>query len=65
MNQGIFFRINGIRVLDVIVTIISAVLISRVFKWSLYLTIPGMFLLGIVAHRIFGIHTTVDKYLFD
>jgi hypothetical protein len=65
MNQGIFFRINGIRVIDVFVTIISAVLISRVFKWSLYLTIPGMFLLGIVAHRIFGIHTTVDKYLFD
>jgi hypothetical protein len=65
MNQGIFFRVNGIRVIDVIVTIISAILLSRVFKWSLYLTIPGMFLLGIVAHRVFGIHTTIDKYLFE
>jgi hypothetical protein len=65
MNQGIFFRVNGIRVIDVIVTIISAILVARVFKLPLYVTIPGMFLLGIVAHRVFGIHTTVDKYLFD
>ena len=65
MDEGIFFRINNIRVIDVVMTLIFAVVISRIFKWSLYGTIPGMFLLGIIAHRIFDIHTTVDHYLFD
>ena len=64
MSQGIFFRIGGIRVMDVIVTIISAAILSYVFKLPIYVTLPVLFVIGIILHRVFGIRTTIDKWLF-
>jgi len=61
---NIFFRIGGIRVIDVVMTIISAAILSYVFKVPLYITLPVLFILGIILHRVFGVRTTIDKWLF-
>ena len=61
---NIFFRIGGIRVIDVVVTIISAAILSYVFKVPFYITLPVLFILGVILHRVFGIRTTIDKWLF-
>jgi hypothetical protein len=58
------FQIYGIAVADVIMTIIAAFLFSWLFKWSFIYTLIGLFLLGIILHRIFCVRTTVDKILF-
>ena len=57
------FRIFGIAVVDVVLTIILAYLISRVFKLHFGYTLLGCFILGIILHRIFCVRTTVDKLL--
>jgi len=65
VNQGIHsYKLYGISVLDVLVTLIAAILISYLFKTSLLFTTIILFILGIILHRIFCVRTTVDKLLF-
>jgi hypothetical protein len=64
-NTGIHkYRIFDIAVLDVAVTILAGFLLSWFFKWNLWYTLGGIFLLGIISHRIFCVRSTVDKLLF-
>lgn len=64
-NQGVHkYRFIGLAVIDVIMTIIFAFLISFYMKWSLFYTTLGLFLLGIICHRLFCVRTTIDKLLF-
>jgi len=66
VGKGIHsYRILDIAIMDVIQTIIGAIFVSWLTKISVYYTIPGFFLLGIVAHRLFCVRTTVDKLLFQ
>ena len=58
------YRLFGVAIVDVILTIIVALLISYFFKVSFWITLIILFLLGIILHRIFGVRTTVDKALF-
>ena len=58
------YRIGGIAIADVIMTIIGAYFISFMFRWNFIYTLIGLFLLGIILHRIFCVRTTVDKILF-
>ena len=58
------FRIFGIAIVDVILTILAAYLIARFFKFNFGYTLLGLFVLGIILHRIFCVRTTVDKLLF-
>jgi len=58
------FQIFGIAVFDVILTIILAYLISRICKTNFGYTLLGVFVLGIIMHRIFCVRTTIDKLLF-
>ena len=67
IGEGIHsYRVFDIAILDVLFTIIGAYLLHR----FLLPTIPfcqvlfGLFLLGIVLHRIFCVRTTVDKLIF-
>jgi hypothetical protein len=57
------YRLFDIAVMDVIQTIIGAFLISYFFKFSFWYTLVGLFLLGIVLHRLFCVKTTVDKLI--
>lgn len=65
LGEGIHsYRIFDIAVLDVIVTILFGLLLSWITKISVYYMIPGVFVLGIVVHRLFCVRTAVDKMLF-
>jgi hypothetical protein len=64
-NSGLRkYRVFDIALLDVTVVIIFGYLISWFFKWNLWYTLGGLFLLGIFVHRIFCVRTGVDKMLF-
>ena len=64
-NKGIHsYRLFGVAIADVIMTILGAYLISYFFKISFTYTAIILFGLGIVLHRLFCVRTTVDKMLF-
>ena len=58
------YRIFNIAIVDVILTIILASIISWFFKLNFWLILLIVFLLGIIIHRMFCVRTTVDKLLF-
>jgi hypothetical protein len=61
---GHSYRIFDIAVIDVIFTIIGAFLISHFFHLEIWKTLVGLFIIGIISHRLFCVRTTVDKLLF-
>lgn len=64
-NKGVHsYRFFGVAIIDVIMTIIGAFLLSRIFRWNFVYTLVCLFLLGIVLHRLFCVRTTIDKILF-
>ena len=64
-NQGVHsYRIFNIAIVDVLLTIIAAYILSVVTKYKLIYTLLFMFILGIISHRIFCVRTTIDKLLF-
>lgn len=73
-NKGIHaYRIGGVAAVDVIMTVIGAFIIYRVNKSLDIMPLPYaefwiilclLFALGIIAHRVFCVRTTVDKLLF-
>ena len=56
-------RIFNVAVVDVVLTVLGAWLISRVFG-GFWCWLVILFLLGIILHRMFCVRTTVDKLLF-
>jgi hypothetical protein len=58
------YRIFNIAIVDVMMTLIGALIISYLsgikFIWSAL----GLFLIGILLHRVFCVRTTLDKLLF-
>jgi hypothetical protein len=58
------YRLFGIAIVDVIATIIGALLFAWVFKWNIWMTLGGFFLLGIIVHRLFCVRTAIDKFIF-
>ena len=64
-KQGIHsWRIFDIAMADVLQTLLGAVVISYFFKLPLFYCIIGLFLLGIILHRMFCVKTTVDRWIF-
>ena len=58
------YRVGGIAIADVIMTIIGAIIISYLSGWNFIYTLIGLFILGIILHRLFCVRTTIDKLLF-
>ena len=58
------YRIFGIAIVDVLLTILAAFIISFLTKFSFSYTLVILFLSGIILHRLFCVRTTVDKLLF-
>jgi hypothetical protein len=58
------YRIFNIAMVDVVMTLIGALIISYLsgikFIWSAL----GLFILGILLHRIFCVRTTLDNAIF-
>jgi hypothetical protein len=64
-NKGVHsYRLFGVAIADVIMTIIAAAIIAYFRKQSFISVLLFLFLLGIVLHRIFCVRTTIDKLLF-
>jgi len=57
-------RLGGVAIMDVIMTLVGAYIISRATHTSFAWTAAGFFLLGIILHRLFCVRTTIDKLLF-
>ena len=57
------YRIFNIAIVDMMMTLIGALIISYLsgikFIWSAL----GLFLIGILLHRVFCVRTTLDKLL--
>ena len=58
------YRIANIAIIDVIMTIIGAAIISYTMNYKFISVLLILFLLGIVLHRLFCVRTTIDKLLF-
>ena len=58
------YRIFGIAILDVSVTVICAILIAWFFRLPYMQTAVAIFILGIFVHRAFCVRTAVDKMIF-
>lgn len=58
------YRLFGVAIVDVLLTVLGAVLIAYFFDLSFSWTLVTLFLMGIGLHRLFCVKTTVDKLLF-
>ena len=67
-------RVFNIAVVDVLFTIILALVFALFFKYAIKLeatftiifiiNLVSLFILGIILHKIFCVRTTIDKLLF-
>ena len=53
-----------IAIVDVLFTLLVALILSYMFGVEYWKMALGMFVLGIVLHRVFCVRTTIDKLLF-
>ncbi len=65
-GQGLHsYRIFNIAIVDVLLTILAAYILSILTNYKFIYTTIFMFILGIISHRVFCVRTTIDKLLFD
>ncbi len=57
-------RLGGVAIVDVILTLVCAYIIAYFTRTSFAWTAAGLFLLGIILHRLFCVRTTIDRLLF-
>ena len=62
-GQGVHTHFMGIAIGDVIMTILGAYLFHRISGYSFWICLLGLFLLGILLHRLFCVHTVIHKLL--
>ena len=58
------YRLFGLAIVDVLFTVLAAILISYFSKYNFVKILVFLFILGIILHRLFCVRTTVDKLLF-
>ena len=64
-NKGVHsYRFLGVSIVDVLLTLIGAAIISYFSGYSFLCVAIFLFILGIILHRLFCVRTTVDKILF-
>jgi len=59
------YRIFGIAIYDVSVTLICAIFVAWFFRLPYPQTIIAIFILGVLVHRLLCVRTAVDKMLFS
>jgi len=67
IKEGVHqYRLFNLAIVDVIMTFIGAYFLQQVFfkKYEYYQVLLGLFIIGIILHRIFCVKTTIDKLLF-
>jgi uncharacterized metal-binding protein len=64
-NEGIHSRrVFGVAFWDVFMTIVIAMTIAKYYKRNVYKTVGYAFVIGILAHRVYCVRTTIDKLIF-
>jgi len=64
VGEGVHsYRVFNIAIVDVISTIIGAFIIHLFVPYKFIYILLGLFLLGIILHRIFCVPTTIDKLI--
>ena len=64
-NEGIHkYRFMGVAIMDVIFTIFGGIILSKMLGKDVYKITIGLFIIGIMMHRIFCVRTTIDKIIF-
>lgn len=64
-NEGIHsYRFLNLAIVDVIGTIIIAIMIAKIFNLNIWFTIIIAFIIGIILHRLFCVNTTINKLIF-
>jgi fatty acid desaturase len=58
-------RIFDIAIIDVVLTILLAYILSIFTKYKFITLLIILFLSGILLHRMFCVRTTIDKLLFS
>ena len=64
------YRFAGVAIVDVVLTVLAAALIKWILDWwrgepmNFWYVLGGLFVAGIVAHRLFCVRATVDQLLF-
>ena len=65
-GQGIHsYRLFGIAIIDVLMTVMLAFIIKYFTKYSFLYILITLFILGIFLHHLFCVKTTIDKLLFN
>ena len=57
-------RVADIAVVDVVLMLAAAYFVSKTFRISLGVATGSLALAAIICHRVFCVHTTVDRLLF-
>jgi hypothetical protein len=57
--------IFNIAVIDVCATAAGALVISWLFNFKFSIVLVILFIIGILAHKMFCVRTTIDKFLFN
>jgi hypothetical protein len=68
VGEGIHsYRVMNIAIIDVVGTLVGAYFLQKyVFpQYDYTWVLVGLFILGIILHRIFCVKTTVDNILFN
>ena len=59
------YRLFHLAIVDVLLTILLALLIHRFYpSQNIFLILLAVFLLGILVHRLFCVNTAINKLLF-
>lgn len=66
VGEGVHsIRVYDIAIIDIFLVILAGYLIHLcVPQYNVYKIISGLFILGIIMHRLFCARTTIDKLLF-
>lgn len=64
-NEGVHsYRFFNLATVDVIGTIVIAIMIAKIFNLNIWLTVIIAFIIGIILHRLFCVNTTINKLIF-
>lgn len=62
-GEGVHFHVFGIAIVDVIMTIFGAFLLSYLFNESFVYLLIALFILSVFFHFIFCVDTTIMKLI--
>lgn len=58
------YRLFNFAIVDIIMTIIAGIVISKFFNINVFLAVLLMFLIGVAAHLLFCVDTALNQMLF-